>query len=83
MILFWKRVTSQGVIAAILVGMVSSLGWILLSSDTFETVYGLPAEDAWTPFTQPGIVTIPLGFLTLVVVSLVTKGHASVDVTER
>jgi len=83
MILFWKRVTSQGVIAAILVGMVSSLGWILLSSDTFETVYGLPAKDAWTPFTQPGIVTIPLGFLTLVLVSLMTKGHASVDVTER
>ncbi len=79
MILFWKRVTSQGVIAAILVGMVSSLGWILLSSDTFETVYGLPAQDAWTPFTQPGIVTIPLGFLTLVVVSLFTKGHQTVD----
>ena len=79
MILFWKRVTSQGVIAAILVGMVSSLGWILLSSDTFETVYGLPAQDAWTPFTQPGIVTIPLGFLTLIVVSLMTKGHQSVE----
>ena len=25
------------------------------------------------PFSQPGIVTIPLGFLTLVTVSLMTK----------
>lgn len=73
MLLFWKRTTKQGVIAAIIVGMVSSLGWILLSADTFSKVYGLPAEDALVPFSQPGIVTIPLGFATLVVVSLLTS----------
>ena len=73
MLLFWKRTTSQGIIAAILVGMVSSLGWILLSGDTFSTIYGLSADDAWVPFDQPGLVTIPLGFLTLVIVSLVTQ----------
>ena len=72
MLLFWKSTTKQGVIAAIVVGMVSSLGWILLSADTFSKVYGLPANDAVVPFSQPGIVTIPLGFLTLVVVSLLT-----------
>ena len=60
MILFWKRATAQGVVAAIIVGMVSSLAWIFLCADT--------------PLTQPGIVTIPLGFLTLVVVSLLTGG---------
>ena len=73
MLLFWKRTTSQGIIAAIMVGMVSSLGWILLSGDTFSTIYGLSADDAWVPFDQPGLVTIPLGFLTLVIVSLVTQ----------
>ena len=72
MLLFWSRTTKQGVIAAIVVGMISSLGWILLSGDTFDKVYGLPAESALVPFSQPGIVTIPLGFLTLVVVSLMT-----------
>ena len=34
--------------------MVSSLAWILLSGDTFEDVYGLPAESALVPFSQPG-----------------------------
>ena len=72
MLLFWKRTTSQGITAAVVVGMVSSLGWILLSADTFTKVYGLPADQALTPFGQPGIVTIPLGFLTLIVVSLIT-----------
>jgi len=74
MILFWKGVTRQGVITAVLVGMISSLGWILLSADTFTGVYGLSADQAIVPFSQPGIVTIPLGFLTLVVVSLMTGG---------
>jgi cation/acetate symporter len=73
MLLFWRGVTKQGVIAAVLVGMISSLAWILLSGDTFSAVYGLPAENALVPFSQPGIVTIPLGFLTLIVFSLLTK----------
>ena len=73
MLLFWKGVTRQGVIAAVVVGMTSSLGWILASGDTFSKVYGLSADSALVPFSQPGIVTIPLGFLTLIVVSLMTR----------
>jgi cation/acetate symporter len=73
MLLFWKRTTREGVIAAIVVGMIGSLAWILLSGDTFASVYGLPADQSPMPFSQPGIVTIPLGFLTLVVVSLLTQ----------
>ena len=72
MLLFWPRTTKQGIIAAVTVGMIASLGWILLSADTFEKVYGLPGSLAPMPFSQPGLVTIPLGFLVLVVVSLLT-----------
>jgi cation/acetate symporter len=73
MVLFWKRTTKQGITAAIVVGMVSSLSWILLSGDTYSAVYGLPADQAIVPFSQPGIITIPLGFVVLVVVSLLTQ----------
>jgi cation/acetate symporter len=73
MLLFWKRTTKEGIAAAVVVGMASSLAWILLSGDTFASVYGLPAEDSPVPFSQPGIVTIPLGFVVLVVVSLLTQ----------
>lgn len=72
MALFWSRATWQGITASIMVGMVSALVWILLSGDTFKDVYGLPAEHSWIPFSQPGIVTIPLSFATLVIVSLLT-----------
>jgi len=72
MLLFWKRTTAAGIIAAVTVGMVASLGWILLSADTFEKVYGLSRDLAPVPFSQPGLVTIPLGFVVLIVVSLLT-----------
>ena len=87
MLLFWKRTTKQGITAAIFVGLFSSLGWILLSADTFQKVYGYSSEEAaklaCVPFSQPGLVTIPLGFLTLVVVSLLTHGTKNEPVTEQ
>ncbi len=56
--------------------MISSLGWILLSGDTYKNIYGLPESQAIVPFSQPGIITIPLSFLTLIVVSLLKKDNA-------
>ncbi|TWU22942.1 Cation/acetate symporter ActP [Novipirellula galeiformis] len=73
MLLFWKRTTKEGIISSVIVGMLSSLGWILLSADTYEKVFGWDGADAIVPFAQPGIVTIPLAFVALVVVSLLTK----------
>ncbi|MFM7261828.1 MAG: cation acetate symporter [bacterium] len=77
MLLFWKRTTKEGIISAMAVGLVGSLGWILGSADTLEKVFGMTAADAGSsaivPFSQPAIVTVPLGFLTLVVVSLLTQ----------
>ncbi|MSR26456.1 MAG: cation acetate symporter [Planctomycetaceae bacterium] len=75
MLLFWPRTTKEGIIAAVTVGMVASLGWILLSADTFEKVYGMSRDASPVPFSQPGLVTIPLGFIVLIVVSLLTKAQ--------
>ncbi len=72
MLLFWKRTTKQGIIAAMLVGHGQLAAWILCSAQAFRDVYGWPPEAAPVPFSQPGIVTIPLGFLVLIVVSLLT-----------
>jgi cation/acetate symporter len=73
MLLFWRRTTKQGITAAITVGLVTSLAWLLLSAPAYEKVYNLPPGQALAPFSQPGIVTIPLGFVVLVVVSLLTQ----------
>lgn len=74
MLLFWKKTTSRGISWAILVGMISSVLIILLSPTMYE-IYGLKGSDAPIPLQNPGIVSIPLGFITLVLISLVTKKH--------
>ncbi len=80
MLLFWKGTTRQGIIAGILVGMIASLTWVLLSADAFKDVYGLSPDKAIVPFSQPGIVTIPLGFATVILVSLMTRNNATENV---
>lgn len=79
MSLFWNRTTWQGVVAAVTTGLLSSLAWILVSGDTFSKVYGLDASAALVPFSQPALVTIPLGFVVLVGVSLLTKENPHGD----
>ncbi|MFH1304109.1 MAG: cation acetate symporter [Planctomycetota bacterium] len=73
MLLFWPKTTKQGITVAIFTGMISSLAWILLSADSYTGIYGLDPKDAIVPFSQPGLVTIPLGFITLIIVSLMTQ----------
>lgn len=73
MILFWEKTTSRGVLASILVGLGSALGMILLSQETFNEVYHLANVKALIPINNPAIVSVPLSFITLVVVSLLTQ----------
>jgi cation/acetate symporter len=78
MLLFWKKTTATGISWAIIVGTLTSLGIILLSPTMYE-IYGLNPQDAPIPLQNPGIFSIPLGFITLIVVSLMTpKRRAAV-----
>jgi cation/acetate symporter len=76
MMLFWKRTTARGITASILTGVVSSIGLILVSPTLYE-LYGKDAAAAPFPLRNPGIVSIPLSFLALVVVSLLTRKKAA------
>lgn len=71
MILFWKRTTAKGIVASIATGVLSSLGLILFSPSLYKQ-YGLDPATAPIPIDNPGIVSIPLSLMALVVVSLLT-----------
>lgn len=73
MILFWKRTTAKGVVASITVGLLSAMGLILLSQETFNNVYRLGHLTAPVPINNPAIISVPLSFLALIVVSLLTQ----------
>lgn len=72
MLLFWKKTTAKGIAASIVVGIVASLSLIAFSPELY-TLYGLNPLDAPIPLNNPGIISIPLSFITLVVVSLMTQ----------
>ena len=72
MVLFWKKTTAQGIISSILVGIFSSVTLIMLSPDMWAR-YGLNPSTAPMPINQPGIISIPLSFVVLVVVSWATS----------
>jgi len=72
MMLFWKRTTSWGMVASIIVGIVVSVGLIAFSPTAWE-LYGLNPADAPIPLKNPGIISIPLSFLAIYLVSKMTK----------
>ena len=73
MLLFWRGTTKQGITASIFVGLFGSLAWVLASGEAYKNIYGADPAAALVPFNQPALVTLPLSFLVLVGVSLVTR----------
>ena len=79
--MFWRRFNTTGAVLGLAVGLISSIVLIILSPsvmgiDTAAT----PASArhminaaAWFPLKNPGIVSIPLGFLAAFLGSLLTK----------
>ncbi len=72
MLLFWDKTTAKGITASITVGIVAALT-LILASPSMYTRYGLDPDTALIPFSNPGLISIPLSFITLVVVSLMTQ----------
>jgi cation/acetate symporter len=63
--LFWRGFTTRGAVWAVYGGLVPSLGLVLLSPVVSGSPQSLfPAVDfQYFPLQNPGIVSIPLGFL--------------------
>ncbi|ODA42342.1 cation acetate symporter [Desulfosporosinus sp. BG] len=83
MILFWKKTTAAGVIGSIIVGLITSLGIILFSQDTYSNVYHLVGVVAPFAFSNPALVGVPLSFITLIVVSLFTQKSSDIKSVSR
>jgi cation/acetate symporter len=65
---FWKRFNTGGAVGSLVVGLGSSIALIMVSP---VGIFG--KEGAWFPLENPGIVSIPLGFLGAVVGTLLTR----------
>ena len=67
--IFWRRSTTYGMVASIIVGTTTSLLFIYLSPTIQVDILG--HADAWFPLKNPALITIPLSFATGIIVSLI------------
>lgn len=72
MMLFWKKTTAKGIVASVLTGMISALT-IILISPSMLVKYGMDGSQALLGLDNPAIISIPLSFLALYIVSLMTQ----------
>lgn len=61
--LFWKKFNPAGAIIGILTGLISSVVLVLLSPNVMDPQVGLIPMDPIIPLENPGIISIPLGFI--------------------
>ncbi|GLW11768.1 cation acetate symporter [Microtetraspora sp. NBRC 13810] len=63
--LFWRRFNTAGAVSAIYGGLVSALLLVIFSPvvSGSETALFPGADFAWFPLSNPGIVSIPIGFV--------------------
>ncbi|MBS4213458.1 MULTISPECIES: solute symporter family protein [Neobacillus] len=63
--IYWKRFNTSGAVWAMVVGLISAIGLVLISPNVFSPEVGkaIFVGNPIFPYTTPGIVSIPLGFL--------------------
>lgn len=61
--LFWRRFNPVGAISGILTGLIASVVLVILSPNIMHPVEGLIRAEAIFPLRNPGLVSIPLGFV--------------------
>lgn len=87
--LFWKRATREGAIAALLAGTITSLFWLLFIFE--KTAKGLGICQFLTgkstlistmpwPVVDPIVIAVPISFIFIIVVSLLTKPMDQKDI---
>jgi len=83
--IFWRRFNTAGAVMGLAVGLLASIGLILVSPSLMgidpPTVTGtarhLIQAKAWFPLENPGILSIPLGFLGAILGTLVSHEPTS------
>jgi cation/acetate symporter len=83
--LFWRRFNTAGAVSGLTVGLVASIGLILAgpnfmgvdSQNATGAARHLIQAKAWFPLENPGILSVPLGFLAAFVGTMLTRESES------
>src|SRR5215218_1303842 len=72
--LTWRRFNTTGAVCGVLAGVISAIGLIIISPIVWGGAPGAPDTGAftWYDLNNPGIISIPLGFLGCIVGTLLS-----------
>ncbi|RIX50123.1 cation acetate symporter [Paenibacillus nanensis] len=78
---FWKRFNTAGAVSGMLVGLISTILLVALSPNIWNPEAGkaIFVGDPIIPLTNPGIISIPLGFLAAFVGTLLSSRNSAKD----
>ncbi len=71
--LTWRRFNTTGAVTGVLLGTISSIGLVIVGPD-----FGV-LDDPWFELSNPGIISIPLGFLGCIVGTLLSKDERKAE----
>jgi cation/acetate symporter len=71
MCIYWKRLTTIGAVTGGTVGLLLSVGLMILGPNIWVQIMG--NETAIFPLDQPAIISVPAAFIVMIVVSLLTR----------
>lgn len=84
--MFWRRFNTRGAVWSIYGGLISSIGLVIFSpvmsgkgvvDGVNQSLLPASIDISWFPLENPGLVSIPIGFLLGVVGSLLTREPAA------
>ncbi|XEC96740.1 cation acetate symporter [Paenibacillus tarimensis] len=73
--LFWRRFNTAGAIAGMTTGFFSSVILVLFSPNMMHPTNGLIYAEPVFPLANPGIVSIPLGFIAAYIGTVISKNN--------
>jgi cation/acetate symporter len=76
--IFWKRFNTTGAVVGMLTGLLSALILVCASPSVWSVKPGaaMLVGEPWFPLSNPGIISIPLGFLGAILGTLLSKKNA-------
>ncbi|MGV3487211.1 MAG: cation acetate symporter [Tuberibacillus sp.] len=75
--LFWRRFNATGAVTGMVIGFTASFLSVIMGPAVMDSQAGIILHRAIFPLENPGIITIPLGFLGAIAGTILSKEKAS------
>src|SRR5699024_3890768 len=77
--IYWKRITKTGAIIGMLTGVVTSIILVAIGPHIMNPLNVWIQKEPIINLFNQGIISIPLGFISAIIGSLLTKDNAELD----